>query len=546
MRSKVAFGLLSIFFLSLTFNKTWAQPLKSYGKGAPKLVVGIVIENMRPDYIDRYWDKFQDNGFKKLYTQGAVCSNFKIEQHIQSYPSGMATLYTGVFPATHGIIDKAWYDRLKEKVVDCVEDNYYFTVGADTKAGNASPSKLMANTIGDNLKVFTRGKSKVYSIAMNSASAIFSSGHAADGAYWFDIESGRMISSSFYLSTFPNWVRIFNSQGLAEIYTHRNWVTLLPITSYSESIEDEYLLERGYFGKWNTFPHVISRYVKRTGNFAPLKTTPFANTIISSFAKELITNEPIATDEYTDLITVVFSSMDYENGSFGPASLEMEDLYLRLDQDIAGLIDFLENKFGKDDILVYLTSNTSASYPVEYLKEEFNLNVGNFSPESAIALLTSYLNITYGDDKWIENVTGQEFYLNHKLIERRKVDLDEMVEKAAVFINQFKGVKIVLPSFDLERGGNGSAENSALYNSFCKNRSGDFSFILEEGWQPLFKYRRVNYTDQTHVPLVFYGKNIIPKNIKARHLAIDLVPTLSDLIGIPAPDRCQGKIIDLP
>ncbi|MBN1986755.1 MAG: alkaline phosphatase family protein, partial [Prolixibacteraceae bacterium] len=249
----------------------------------PRVVIGIVVENMRPDYIQRYWSKFGNDGFKKLYSRGAVCSNVNITQHVQSYASGTATLFTGVNPSIHGIIGKTWYNRLKEKEQDCTEDNYYFTVGADSEAGNASPVHLLSNTITDNLKIVSLGKSKVFSVAMNRESAIFSAGHSADAAYWFDVESGRMISSSFYVSTFPDWVRIFNSENQPEMYSFRNWTTLLPETSYTESVADDYLLENGYFDKWNTFPHTISKYIKRSENFRPLKTTPFANLIVKDF-----------------------------------------------------------------------------------------------------------------------------------------------------------------------------------------------------------------------------------------------------------------------
>lgn len=511
----------------------------------PKLAIGIVIENMRPDYIQRYWNKFQPDGFKKLYTHGAVCSNFRLTQHVHNYATGTATLFTGVNPSSHGIVDVTWYDRLKEKEVNCIADEYYFTVGADTKAGNASPKKLTANTIGDNLKLYTMGKAKVYSVALNDVSSIFSAGHAADAAYWFDPGSGRMISSSFYLNTFPDWVRIFNTQNFAEIYSHRNWVTLLSEDQYTESVADDYLYEKGYGEKASTFPHVISRLVKKAGNYNPLKTTPFANTLIKDFALALFENEPVGTDDITDLVTVFFSSMDYENGSFGPVSLEMEDLYLRLDQEIAALVNFAEKKYGKENILFFLTSNMSASYPVDYLKEEFTLPVGNFSPESAIALLTSFLNITYGEQKWIEHVSGQQLYLNHKLIEKHKINLNEIRNQTSNFINQFEGVKFSLPAQQLEQGG--WADNGALggiYNTYQQNRSGDVLYILNEGWQPFYKFRKVNYTDQIHLPLVFYGHHIKPATLRLPYDAVDLAPTLSELLQIPLPDKSKGKIME--
>ncbi len=533
---------LFLFLIFLFPGILSGQPLKTSFK-KPKVVIGIVVENMRPDYVDQFWDKFQEGGFKKLFTEGAVCTNFRMEQHIQSYATGTATLFTGVYPSMHGIISPSWYDRVSEKEVTCVEDDYYFTVGADTPSGNVSAEKLMTHTLSDNLKVYTGGKARVFSIALNTATAVFAAGHAADGAYWFDEKSGRMISSSCYISTFPDWVRIFNSNNYAEKYTYRNWTTHLPLISYEQKKEDNSLFEKGYFERWNTFPHAIHKYVKQAESYRLLKTTPWGNQIVFDFALELMNNESLGEDDSCDFLAIAFSSMDYENGSFGPMSIEMEDTYIRLDQHIDSLLYTAEKKYGKENVLFFLTANTSASYPVEYLKNEFNLAVGDFSPESAFALLTSLLNITYGENRWIENISGQQVYLDHKLIEKSKTDKEEMIRTAAAFINQFEGVFLSMPSCDLERGITGNSAQMFLYHSYNKKRSGDFLYALREGWQPVYKYRKVNYTDQTHIPLVFYGNGISGKVIKDRYEAIDLVPTLADRIGIPPPDRSIGRII---
>ena len=532
--------VLFLFFNGLTY----AQQSPPEATNPPKVVIGIVVENMRPDYIQRYWNKFEANGFKKLYTLGAVCTNVKLTQHIQNYASGTATLFTGVNPSMHGIINKNWYDKFDEKETECTEDSYYITVGADTKAGNASPKKLLMNTITDNLKIFSMGKSKVFSVALNRESAVFSAGHAADGAYWFDVESGRMISSSFYVNMFPDWVRLFNSENYAEKYSYRNWTPLLPEVSYTESLRDDYLLEKGYFGGNNTFPHTISKYLKEANDFKPFKTTPSANLMIKDFTLKMMESEGIGTDEYTDFVTTVFSSMDYENGSFGPASLEMEDTYLYLDKYIAEFVSASENKFGKENVVFFLTANTSASYPVDYLKEEFHLPVDNFNMESTIALLTSYLNITYGEEKWIEYYDEHQIYINRKLIAKHKLDLNEFQNVISAFINEFEGVLVSMPAYLLERGIQANGMLEPLYKTFVRTRSGDILFVLKEGWQPAYKFKKVNYTDQSHIPLVFYGANIKPGKITGKYDAIDLVPTLSEVLKIPLPDKSQGKIID--
>jgi len=540
MKAIVVLGFILLFL----GGPTTAQNNEPLNSDKPKVVIGIVVENMRPDYIQRYWDKFQSNGFKKIYTQGAVCKNVKLTLHEQNYASGTATLFTGVHPSIHGIVSNTWYDRLKKKEIDSTEDDYYFTVGADTKAGAASPKNLLSTTLTDNLKILSGGKAKIFSAALNRESAIFAAGHAADGAYWFDTESGRMISSSFYVSTFPDWVRLFNSENYADIYSHRTWTTLLPETEYTESLRDDYLLERGYFGEFNTFPHSINKYISRTNDFRPFKTTPSANMMIKDFTLRLLENEEIGTDNITDFVTAVFSSMDYENGSFGPASIEMEDTYLYLDQYIGELIDAAEQKFGKDNVLFFLTANTSASYPVEYLKEEFHLTVDYFNVESAIALLTSYLNITYGEEKWIEHYSDLQLYLDHDIINKSdNVTLNEMREVSSNFINQFTGIQVSMPAFQLEQGSSANGLFEPLYNTYFKNRSGDFIYTLKEGWQPGYKFKRANYTDQSRIPIVIWGKGIKAQTISTTHNAVDLVPTLAELISVPLPDKCQGKII---
>ena len=534
---------ISVIILIFISFGTFAQSMLQTG-AQPKLVVGIVIENMRPDYIQRYWNKYGENGFRKLYSQGAICNNVQLKQHIQNYASGTATLFTGVYPATHGVINKNWYDKFNVKETECTEDNSFISVGSDSKEGNASPLKLLSNTITDNMKIFSMGKSRVYSVALNRESAIFSAGHAADAAYWFDVETGRMISSTFYLNVFPDWVRLFNSENYAEKYSYRNWAPLLPEINYTESLADDYQFEKGYFGKYKIFPHTISKYLKEAGSLKPFKTTPSANMMIKDFALQIMLNEELGTDEFTDFVSVVFSSMDYENNNFGPVSIEMEDTYLNIDRFIADIINAVEKKYNTENVLFFLTANTSAPYPVDYLKNEFHLPVDYFNIESAIALLNSYLNITYGDNKWVEYYDEHQIYLDHKLIAKNKLDLNEFQNNVASFIDEFEGVMVAMPANLLERGIQANGMLEPLYKTYVKGRSGDCLFVLKEGWQPQYKFKKVIYNDQTHIPLVFYGNHIKPTVIQAKYEAVDLVPTLSWLLNIPPPDKSQGKVIE--
>jgi arylsulfatase A-like enzyme len=236
--------------------------------------------------------------------------------------------------------------------------------------------------------------------------------------------------------------------------------------------------------------------------------------------------------------------MDYENSSFGPASIEMEDTYLRLDQDIALMLDQLDKVVGKGNVLVVLTSTCSSVYPVDYLKEEFNMPVGTFSPESAIALLKSFLNITFGQGDWIEVIGDQQLYFNRELLEKKNISLQDMQIKTANFINQFEGVKIALPSTSFEQGDYSKGQLAVIANSYNFKRSGDVLYQLEDGWQPVYKFQRTIYNDNSNIPFILYGSAVKPVQIRNKTLGEDLVPTILEILHIPIPDHCAGTILE--
>lgn len=508
-----------------------------------RLVVVLNVEQMRTDYINRYWNKFRQDGFQKLVNQGAVCANASMNLHVQKTVVGVPTLFSGVYPKRHGIVNESWYDRLRQKEVDALKDDYYITVGSDSKEGQLSAKSLLSPTIGDVLKLNTGGNSKIFSVALNASSAVFSAGHAGDGAYWLDTENGNMISSSYYVDLFPDWVRDFNGKNFAELYTSRDWETLLPESSYEESMEDDYILEKGFYNRWNTFPYNVKKLKERAGSYKILKAVPFGNTLIKDFAVNLIQEEGLGQDQVPDLLTVSFSSMDYENGSYGPNSVEMQDVYLRLDQEIANLLDYIEKNIGKENVLVVLTSACSSTYPVEYLKEEFRMPVGYIAPESMIALLKSYLNISFGQDEWIEFVSEQQIYLNRELIEKKELSLDEVQLKAAAFINQFEGIKLALPASDFEQGDYLKSQLAMISNSFNFKRSGDVLYVLEDGWQPRYKYKRTIYNDHVRIPMIWYGDGISHDRVLESVEAVDMMPTIFEILGFDPPAHSQGRVI---
>ncbi len=535
------FLLFTLFFPVLLF----AQGHTTVSAAAPRLVVGLVVENMHPDYIERYWEKFGEEGFRRIFSGGFICANHHVNNLVQRPTIGMASLFTGTTPSRHGIVNDSWIDRLKNKETDCILDENFKTVGSDSKMGARSASKLMTSTLGDRLKLVTKGRSRVFSLAMNDYAAIFSAGHSADGAFWLDDKSGNMISSSYYMSTYPVWAAEFNKFKLADKYLGSTWTTLKEKISYTESVENASLKETGFLGKYNTFPYDLIQLKKESGgSYAFLRSTPFANTYLKDFALQLVPKEQLGYDYIPDLLTVVFSSMDKDNGNFGPFSVEMQDTYLRMDKEIAELLKYLESGYGTENVLFFLTSTSSVSYNAEYLKVQYKLNTGIFNPESSISLLKSFLNIKFGEGDWVEKFSNQQLYLNHELIAKKKVDLHGIQAETARFLNQFEGVAYAKAAFEIESDNFLGGPLASFQNNFHIKRSGDVMIRYEDGWIPREKYKSIDYTDNDQVPLVWYGAGVKKGTTVRKTDVTDVVPTICALLGIVPPNSATGSVIE--
>jgi hypothetical protein len=511
----------------------------------PRLVVGIAIEHVRMEYLDRYWDSFQNDGFKRLVRDGRVCRNARLDIHTINAATGTATLYTGVMPALHGIVGNEWYRQLTRERKYATKDPYFMTVGSDSDEGGHSAAQLKSSTLGDVLKMQTNNKAQVYSVALNPHAAVLSAGHSADGAFWFDGTNGNFISSSYYVDRFPEWVRTFNNQHIADTYLNGRWETLLPIGSYTAGFSDDYSLEPGFWKQQNTFPYDLKKLSEKAETpYSILKATPFGNKMVKDFAGKLIKEAQLGMDEHPDLLALTFSSLDFANGWYEPASVEMHDLYLRLDQDIAQLLQTLDQLVGRDQYVVFLTGVSTADYSSKVRKKEFNLPSGDFSPQSALALLRSYLNILYGSGDWVVMYNEEQVYLNHDLIERNEKRLDDMQQKVAMFLNQFEGVRAALPALSIENSNLNNHRFRTIENSFYTQRSGDVVLLLEEGWRPVNRAYTIDYSSENRVPLLFFGGSVQPGITNFEVQTVDVVPTLCKILGIIPPDDTQGRIID--
>jgi predicted AlkP superfamily pyrophosphatase or phosphodiesterase len=521
-----------------------AQPNNLKNATVPKLVIGITIENMRAEYITRYWNTFQEGGFKRLTENGAFTANARIDIHNLRTSTTMATVYTGTYPSEHGIIGDQWYKHLTKKNIHAVYDDYYLTLGSDSKNGCASAKMLKVFTLGDVMKEYSNFKSKVYSVALNPIAAVLSAGHAADGAFWYDNSNGKMITSSYYMDKFPDWVRGFNDKQLSDTYLQNSWDLLLPISSYNTGFPDGYVLEKGFWKKWNTFPYQLSQLSTMVkSKYELLPATPYGNKLVKEFALQLIDQYKLGTDNDPDLLNITFTSMDFANKWFSPASVEMHDTYLRMDKEISSLLNYLDKEVGKDNYLVFLTAASTSDYPVNILKDDMNFNAGEFATHSAMALLRVYLNAIYGMDDWILMYNEEQVYLNHALIEQKGKPLEEMQEKAAMFLNQFEGIKSAVPAVFIEKTNLDNPRFKAIDNSYCVQRSGDVMLLLEEGWRPSPKYDEVEYSTENRIPLLLFGTGVEAGTFEEPVDVTDIVPTVCKYLKIFPPDGAKGKVL---
>ena len=523
----------------------FAQHSKESVELTPKLVVGITIEHMRADYIERFWDSFAGGGFKRLVSEGAVFYNTRSDIHNMKVATVIPTLYTGTYPSVHGIIADKWYTQLSQKETPSIFDDFYLTLGSDSREGNVSAKQLKVFTLGDVLKQQTNFKSKVFSVALNANAAALSAGHSANGAFWYDKTNGNIITSSYYMSQFPSWIVEFNNKKMSETYLARIWDLMLPINSYKAGFSDDYILEDGFWKKWNTFPYNLKKIGE--GQEYPLellKATPYGNKLITDFAVQLISQEELGMDDSPDLLNITFSTLDFASKWYNPSSVEIQEMYLRMNQEISTLLNYLDKTMGKDNYLVFLTAASTSGYPAKVQKDEFNFNAGEFSPQSAMALLRSYLNVSYGVGEWIVMYNEEQVYLDHDLIEKKELNLNEMRQNVAWFLNQFTGIKSAVPAHIIESGNLNNPRFELLENSYSVQRSGDVMLLLEEGWAPVFRYLQTDYSTENRVPLIFYGQHVKPGINYQQTEIIDVVPTICRLLKILPPDDARGKSLD--
>lgn len=534
---KKAFILTFIVFIGLT-TMSLAQTER------PKLVVGIIVDQMRQEYLYRFENHYGDGGFKRLLKDGFEVRNGHYN-YIPTYTGpGHASVYTGTTPRTHGIISNDWYSRELKDLMYCAEDSSVIAVGGSDKNGKISARNLLSSTITDELKLFTQGKSKVVGVAIKDRGASLPAGHMANGAYWYDSETGTFMSSSYYFEELPKWVEKFNKQDKADDYLKMTWNTVKPIESYVESAIDNNPYESSFKGqRLPTFPYNLKKLRADNGNFGLISSTPFGNTLTTDFAIAAIEGEDLGGDEVTDFLALSYSSTDYVGHRFGPHSKEIQDTYIRLDQDLTRLFDMLDAKLGEDGYLVFLSADHAVADVPNYLKD-LKVPAGNFVAKKYLPEISAALNAKFGEGDWIENASSDQVFLNLPLLEERDINKAEMQAFLATKLTALEGVAQAFTGTDMINNYYATGTQSLLQAGYNINRSGDVLLVYEPGWisssWPTGTTHGSGYTYDTHVPILFYGWGVPKGSTVKKYTITDIAPTLSMLLNIKLPSGASG------
>jgi predicted AlkP superfamily pyrophosphatase or phosphodiesterase len=531
--------------LAVSFQSIIAQGEKLIPPDKPKLIVNIVVSQFRHDYISRYWDKFEDNGLKKLVNRGTYCKNTSYNYNINDNGVGAATIVTGTNPSNHGIVGSSWYNDLKGEIISSIHDENASSVGGPFNNGLYSPKQLFCTSFTDELNLSNNFKSKIIGVSLEPTPAILSASHTATAAYWFDYENGNFVTSSYYMDSLPAWVMQFNEKQLPETYLEKTWNPLLPIEQYTESLADENPYEEGLKGQI-VFPYEMKKMAKiyrKKDKYQILNSVPFGNDLVKDFAIQTIANEGLGSDNYTDVLFVNFSALEQIGNLYGPLSIEVEDAVLRLDHEIAHFLSFLESSVGIKNTLVLFTAEHGLSYRPEYLSAH-KIPSGYFNSTSAISLLSSYLNNLYGKGDWIKHYQAQQIYLNRSLIESAELNLGEVQESVANLMLQFHGVQNTLTSTALTNTSYSQGVFKKIQNGYNQKRSGDVIIHLTDGFVEKQGKDIISIGNDTRVPLIWYGWKIGKKDIIKPVDLIDIAPTMSVLLEISYPNSSSGVPIE--
>jgi predicted AlkP superfamily pyrophosphatase or phosphodiesterase len=531
----------------LISNVLLAQEQKAIDK--PRLVVGIVVDQMRQEYLYRFYDKYSAGGFKRLMGDGFMLKN----AHYNYVPTltgpGHASVYTGTTPSVHGIIGNEYYDKVSKQYVNCVEDTLYRAVGNEAANGHLSPIRMISSTVTDELKLFTQKKAKVIGVSIKDRSAILPAGHMADAAYWYDSQTGKFISSTYYMSKLPEWLVKFNAQNLPDKYLSQTWQPLLPLSQYTESGADDTPYERIFTGKnRSTFPYNLEQLRSKNGNFGLLTSTPFSNDYLTQMAEAVLTGELMGKDQIPDFLCISYSATDAVGHGHGPNAVEVEDTYIRLDKNIEALLKKLDQEVGQGNYTLFLTADHAVADVPQYLKDN-KIPAGYFSDAALQKKLDEYLAAYYPGKTFIENISNQQIFLNQQAFSKDPrasgMDVYIVMELIGKYLMAMEGVSNYYTEATLRQGNYGEdGLKGMVIRGYHPKRSGDIVYVLEPGWteseSPRGTTHGSGYAYDTHIPMLFFGYGVKKGSSVLPHTITDIAPTISVLLRIKFPSGNTG------
>jgi predicted AlkP superfamily pyrophosphatase or phosphodiesterase len=541
---KTSFKYISLSLLFFSSHPGFAQKNKQASQ--PKLVVGIVVDQMRWDYLYRYQERYGETGFKRLMQEGFNCQNAMINYLPGFTGPGHACVYTGSVPALHGIAANDWFDNLQQRPYYCTEDSTVNPVGsANARAGRMSPANLLASTITDELRLSNNFASRVFGIALKDRGSILPAGHLANGAYWFDDRSGNFISSSFYGNELPGWLKSFNDDKKARKYIQEDWETMYPINTYTQSLKDSNAYEGPFKGEAApVFPHKVNGF--DGSSYSALRALPGGNTIIFDAAKACIEGEDLGTKGVADFLCLSFSSTDYAGHQFAPNSIEIEDMYLKLDKELGAFLSYLDGKMGKGNYVVFLTADHGAAHNAQYL-EDLKINAGNASEEQVHKQLNEHLKSIYARDTLVREIANYQVYINEPVLKNSMIDRNDLKRDIISWLQKQKTISYVVDLENMAANAVPEPLKTMIINGYNRQRSGCIQIILEPGWYS--GYGATGTTHGTwnpydaHIPLLWFGWGI-PKGQTHRTVHMtDISATLAALLHIQMPNACVGEVI---
>lgn len=512
----------------------------------PKLVIGITVDQMRFDFLTKYTNDYTESGLKRIMKEGTVVQNTNYDYMPTFTGPGHACVFTGTGPALNGIIANDWFDREKRRMVYCAQDSSVIGVGTVSEEGMRSPSKLLTTTICDQLKLHTNFRSKTIGIAMKDRGGILPAGRSADAAYWYvGGNEGQWVSSSWYFDKLPQWVNTFNTTGRSEQLMKEGWSLLRDITTYDESLPDNNAYETPFSGSIRpVFPYDFSNDSIRlkNRNFDLIKATPLGMKMTTEFAIETIKSEQLGKDEFTDILCLSYSGTDYVGHRFGVQSKETQDCYLRLDLEIANLLNWLDTNI-PGEYLIFLTADHGGAEVPSHV-QTYQMSADYWNPGNMVEDVKLKLNSKFGIGEYVMNYSNDQFFLDHKLIESRKLNIEDVQDAIVNEVLKTDGVYTALAAHDLMSKEYTIGIRKMMMNGFHPKRSGDVLVCIMPGW---IEYGRTGTTHgspfpyDTHVPLIFFGAGASPQVVTIEASVSDIAPTICAFLGIMEPNGCTGK-----